>query len=214
MDFTEGLLRHAASQALGTEAFEYQGRVIDMSKAFDRLTIVEAIHKYNPLMSYDMINDEAWVRDQLKQRKVKVLAHEGMGSLQLKLFEEVAEGQLWDPTFIIDYPAEVSPLARRSDQNPEITERFELFMVGREIANGFSELNDPEDQADRFMQQAKAKEAGDDEAMHFDADYIRALEYGLPPTGGCGIGIDRLIMLLSDSPAIRDVILFPQMRNE
>ena len=214
MDFTEGLLRNAASQALGTEAFEYQGRVIDISKPFDRLTIVEAIHKYNPLMSYDMINDEAWVREQLAKHKVKVLAHEGMGSLQLKLFEEVAEGQLWDPTFIIDYPAEVSPLARRSDTTPEITERFELFMVGREIANGFSELNDPEDQAERFLQQAQAKEAGDDEAMHYDADYIRALEYGLPPTGGCGIGIDRLIMLLTDSPAIRDVILFPQMRTE
>ena len=214
MDFTEGLLRNAASQALGTEAFEYQGRVIDISKPFDRLTIVEAIHKYNPLMSYEMINDEAWVREQLAKHKVKVLAHEGMGSLQLKLFEEVAEGQLWDPTFIIDYPAEVSPLARRSDTTPEITERFELFMVGREIANGFSELNDPEDQADRFLQQAQAKEAGDDEAMHFDADYIRALEHGLPPTGGCGIGIDRLIMLLTDSPAIRDVILFPQMRHE
>lgn len=214
MDFTEGLLRHAAREALGTEVFEYQGQPIDMGKPFDRLTIVEAIKKYNPELSYEQLNDEAWVRDQLKQQKVKVLAHEGMGSLQLKLFEELAEAQLWTPTFIIDYPAEVSPLARRSDTTPEITERFELFMVGREIANGFSELNDPEDQADRFLQQAQAKEAGDDEAMHFDADYIRALEYGLPPTGGCGIGIDRLIMLLTDSPAIRDVILFPQMRHE
>ncbi|HTH93603.1 MAG TPA: lysine--tRNA ligase [Rhodocyclaceae bacterium] len=214
MDFTEGLLRHAASQALGTEVFVYQGREIDFAKPFDRLTIVEAIKKYNPELTFEQLNDEAWLRDQLKQHKVKVLSHEGMGSLQLKLFEEIAEGQLWTPTFIIDYPAEVSPLARRSDTTPEITERFELFMVGREIANGFSELNDPEDQADRFLQQAKAKEAGDEEAMYFDADYIRALEYGLPPTGGCGIGIDRLIMLLTDSPAIRDVILFPQMRAE
>ncbi len=214
MDFTEGLLRHAAREALGTEVFEYQGKPIDMGKPFDRLTIVEAIKKYNPELSYEQLNDEAWLREQLKAHKVKILSHEGMGSLQLKLFEEIAEGQLWTPTFIIDYPAEVSPLARRSDTTPEITERFELFMVGREIANGFSELNDPEDQAARFLQQAQAKEAGDDEAMHYDADYIRALEYGLPPTGGCGIGIDRLIMLLTDSPAIRDVILFPQMRAE
>ncbi|HTJ97544.1 MAG TPA: lysine--tRNA ligase, partial [Rhodocyclaceae bacterium] len=214
MDFTEGLLRHAAREALGTEVFEYQGKPIDMGKPFDRLTIVEAIKKYNPELTFEQLNDEAWLREQLKAHKVLVRSHEGMGSLQLKLFEEIAEAQLWTPTFIIDYPAEVSPLARRSDTTPEITERFELFMVGREIANGFSELNDPEDQAARFLQQAQAKEAGDDEAMHYDADYIRALEYGLPPTGGCGIGIDRLIMLLTDSPAIRDVILFPQMRAE
>ena len=138
----------------------------------------------------------------------------GLGALQLLMFEETVEADLWNPTFIVDYPAEVSPLARKSDSNPEITERFELFIVGREIANGFSELNDPEDQAERFLAQAKAKEAGDEEAMYYDADYIRALEYGLPPTGGCGIGIDRLVMLLTDSANIRDVILFPQMRPE
>ena len=136
------------------------------------------------------------------------------GSLQLKLFEEVAESQLWDPTFIIDYPAEASPLARRSDKNPESTERFELYIAGREIANGFSELNDPEDQAERFREQARQKAAGDHEAMHYDADYIRALEYGLPPTAGEGVGIDRLVMLLTDTPSIRDVILFPLLRSE
>ncbi|RTK97670.1 MAG: lysine--tRNA ligase, partial [Neisseriaceae bacterium] len=144
----------------------------------------------------------------------KPVLTDGIGGLQLSLFEECAESQLWEPTFIIDYPAEVSPLARRSDSNPALTDRFELFIVGREIANGFSELNDAEDQAARFMEQVQQKEAGDDEAMHYDADYIRALEHGLPPTAGEGIGIDRFVMLLADAPSIRDVILFPQMRPE
>ena len=145
---------------------------------------------------------------------VDVFPTDGVGRLQLKLFEQTTESKLVQPTFIVDYPTEVSPLARRSDADPAVTERFELFIAGREIANGFSELNDPEDQAERFREQAQAKDAGDEEAMYYDADYIRALEYGLPPTAGEGIGIDRLVMLLTDSPSIRDVILFPQMRPE
>ncbi len=214
MDFTEGLLRHAARDALGTEVFEYQGRTLDLSKPFDRLTMVEAVRKYHPEYTLEQLNDAAWLVDKLTAMKAEVKKGMGLGTLQLLMFEETTEADLWDPTFIIDYPAEISPLARSSDANPQITERFELFIVGREIANAFSELNDPEDQAARFMAQAKAKDAGDEEAMYYDADYIRALEYGLPPTGGCGIGIDRLVMLLTDSANIRDVILFPQMRPE
>jgi lysyl-tRNA synthetase class 2 len=214
MDFTEGLLRHAAREALGTEVFEYQGRTLDLSKPFARLTIVEAVMQYHPGFTLAQLNDEQWLRAKLAEMKVEVRPHHGLGALQLMIFEETTEADLWDPTYIIDYPAEVSPLARRSDANPEIAERFELFIVGREIANGFSELNDAEDQAERFLEQAKAKEAGDEEAMFYDADFIRALEHGLPPTAGCGIGIDRLIMLLTDSPSIRDVILFPQLRKE
>ena len=214
MNFTEGVIRHAAREALGKEVFTYQGRELDLSKPFHRLTIVQAVMKHCPLYTEAQLNDEAWLRQELTNRKVDLPKIIGLGGLQLMFFEETAEAQLWEPTFIIDYPAEVSPLARRSDKNPEIAERFELFIVGREIANGFSELNDPEDQAERFLAQVAAKEAGDEEAMYYDADYIQALEFGLPPTGGCGIGIDRLIMLVTDSAAIRDVILFPQMRSQ
>lgn len=214
MNFTEGLIRHAAREALGTEVFQYQGRELDLSRPFHRLTMAEAIHKYNPGFSMEQLNDAEWLREKLSAMKVDVKGAPGLGGLQLLMFEENTEAELWEPTFIIDYPTEISPLARKSDARPEITERFELFIVGREICNGFSELNDPEDQAERFLEQVKAKEAGDDEAMYYDADYVRALEFGLPPTGGCGVGIDRLIMLLTDSPAIRDVILFPQMRPE
>ncbi|WP_323003766.1 lysine--tRNA ligase [Denitromonas sp.] len=213
MNFTEGLIRQAAREALGTEVFQYQGRELDLSKPFHRLTIVEAIRKYHPGFTIEQLADAEWLKAKINAFGESVKPG-GLGSLQLQLFEACAEAELWEPTFIIDYPVEVSPLARASDTNPEITERFELFIVGREIANGFSELNDPEDQAARFRAQVEAKEAGDDEAMFYDADYIRALEFGLPPTGGCGIGIDRLVMLLTDSPAIRDVILFPQMRPE
>jgi len=214
MDFTEGLLRHSAREALACEVFEYQGRTLDFARPFARLTIIEAIRQFHPGFSVAQLGDAAWLREKLGAMKVEVSAGAGLGTLQLMLFEEAAEAELWDPTFIIDYPAEVSPLARRSDDNPEVAERFELYIAGREIANGFSELNDPEDQAARFLEQARAKEAGDEEAMYYDADYVRALEYGLPPTAGCGVGIDRLVMLLTDSANIRDVILFPPMRPE
>jgi lysyl-tRNA synthetase class 2 len=214
MDYTENCIRAAALAACGTATLQYQGRELDFSKPFQRLTIVGAINKYAPNYSAEQLADAAFIRQELLKFGVKAFDHAGLGALQLALFEETAESQLWEPTYIIDYPIEVSPLARASDANPEITERFELFIAGREIANGFSELNDAEDQAARFHAQVAAKEAGDDEAMYYDADFIRALEYGMPPTGGCGIGIDRLVMLLTDSPSIRDVILFPHMRKE
>ncbi len=214
MDFTEKLLCEVARKVLGTTLISYQGRELDLGKPFHRLTISQAIQKYHPQFSDAQLNDRDFLINALQDIKAKYRKADGVGGLQLSLFEELTEHQLFEPTFIIDYPAEASPLARRSDTRPEITERFELFMVGREIANGFSELNDPEDQEARFDAQVAAKEAGDEEAMFKDSDYIRALEYGLPPTAGEGIGIDRLVMLLTDSPSIRDVILFPQMRPE
>ena len=217
MDFTESILRAAAISATGSAVLQYQGQEVDLSKPFDRLTICGAILKYAPHYTQAQLDDIDFVRAELKKLGAHVdgpvLSRAGLGQLQLVLFEETAEALLWQPTYIIDYPAEVSPLARASDTRPGITERFELFITGREIANGFSELNDPEDQAARFKGQVEAKDAGDDEAMFYDADYISALEYGMPPTGGCGIGIDRLIMLLTDSPTIRDVILFPHLRH-
>jgi len=214
MDYTENCIRAAALAACDSAVVQYQGRELDLSKPFQRLTIVGAIQKYAPQYTLAQLEDAAFLRTELLKFGVKAFDHVGLGALQLSLFEETAESQLWEPTYIIDYPVETSPLARASDTNPEITERFELFVTGREIANGFSELNDAEDQSARFLAQVAAKEAGDDEAMYYDADFIRALEYGMPPTGGCGIGIDRLVMLLTDSPSIRDVILFPHMRAE
>jgi lysyl-tRNA synthetase class 2 len=218
MDFTEALIRQATVDALGSAAITYQGRELDLSKPFHRLTTVQAIQKYAPQYTTEQLGDDAFLRTELKKFHVDTnqpaFLNAGVGALQLALFEETAEAQLWEPTFIVDYPLEVSPLARASDTVPGITERFELFITGREIANGFSELNDPEDQAARFQKQVDQKDAGDEEAMYYDADYIRALEYGMPPTGGCGIGIDRLVMMLTDSPSIRDVILFPHLRRE
>jgi lysyl-tRNA synthetase, class II len=218
MDFTEQLIRQAAIDARGTAVITYQGRELDLSKPFHRLTITQAIQKYAPQYTSEQLADGAFLRTELKKFGVDAsqpqFLNAGVGALQLALFEETAESQLWEPTYIIDYPVEVSPLARASDTVAGITERFELFITGREIANGFSELNDPEDQAARFKKQVDQKDAGDEEAMFYDADYIRALEYGMPPAGGCGIGIDRLVMLLTDSPSIRDVILFPHLRRE
>ena len=218
MTFTEQVIRDAAVRAHGTARLTYQGRELDLTGPYDRLTITGAILKYAPEYEGKDLEDRDYLRSELKRLGADVggpvLSNAGVGALQLALFEETAESKLWNPTYIVDYPVEVSPLARASDANAGITERFELFMTGREIANGFSELNDPEDQAARFRAQSQAKEAGDEEAMYYDADYIRALEYGMPPTGGCGIGIDRLVMILTDSPNIRDVILFPHMRRE
>jgi Lysyl-tRNA synthetase (class II) len=215
MDLTEEMFREAAKSVLGHAVVHYQGHEINLAQPFDRLTITQAINQYHPgKYSDEQLNDRKQLIDTLKALDADYKPTDGVGGLQLSLFEATTEQLLIQPTFIIDYPAEVSPLARRNDHNPGITDRFELFIVGREIANGFSELNDAEDQAERFMDQVRQKEAGDAEAMHYDADYIRALEHGLPPTAGEGIGIDRLVMLLTDSPSIRDVILFPQMRQQ
>lgn len=214
MNFTETMLREVAAKVLGTTKITYQGREFDLAQPFERLTIVQAIQKFHPAYTDELLNHRESLVAVMALENIAFRPEDSIGGLQLSLFDATTEHLLFEPTFIIDYPAEVSPLARRNDLNPAITDRFELYIAGREIANGFSELNDPEDQAARFLEQANAKEAGDSEAMHYDADYIRALEYGLPPTAGEGIGIDRLVMLLTDSPSIRDVILFPQLRRE
>jgi lysyl-tRNA synthetase class 2 len=214
MDFVEQMLRDVAIQTLGHAVVPYQGHTIDLSRPFARLTALEATIQYNPELKDAPLHDRDFVVEELKRRKIPFRKNDGLGGLQLSLFEETTEHQLIQPTYIVDYPVETSPLARASDARPDITERFELYIAGREVANGFSELNDPEDQAARFQAQVTAKEAGDEEAMYYDADYIRALEHGLPPTAGCGIGIDRFVMLLTDAASIRDVILFPQLRRE
>lgn len=214
MTFTEQLLKALAEEVLGTTQVPYQGEVYDFGKPFERLTMKEAIIKHGKGISEaDLATREA-AAAVAKSLKIEVQAIWGLGRIITEIFEEVAETQLRQPTFITAYPAEVSPLARRNDEDPEVTDRFEFFIGGREIANGFSELNDAEDQRDRFLEQVAEKEAGDDEAMFYDADYIRALEYGMPPTAGEGIGIDRLVMIFTDSPSIRDVLLFPAMRPE
>lgn len=214
MDLTETMLQELAQEVCGSTEIEFEGKTIDYGSPFERISVEDAVRKFNP----DLAKADLWDRETLKaacaEHDVHIEKSWGEGKLLIELFEATVESELWNPTFITAYPTEVSPLSRRNDENPLITDRFELFIAGREIANGFSELNDPEDQAERFQEQVSQKDAGDLEAMHYDADYIRALEYGMPPTAGEGIGIDRLVMLLTDSPSIRDVLLFPHMRPE
>ena len=214
MDLTEELFRELALAVLGSTDVPYGDKVFHFGEPFVRLSVYDSILKYNPGITEADLNDVEKARAIAKKAGAKVLGHEGLGKLQVMIFEELVESKLEQPHFITEYPFEVSPLARRNDDNPNVTDRFELFIGGREIANAYSELNDAEDQAERFLAQVAEKDAGDDEAMHYDADFIRALEYGMPPTAGEGIGIDRLVMLLTNSPSIRDVILFPHMRPQ
>ncbi len=214
MDITESMIREMAVATLGKTALTWEGRDIDVGPAFKRWRLDEAVRELNPEISGDDLRNVEALRAHCARLNVPVKPGYGWGKLLLEIFEKTVESTLVQPTFITAYPTEVSPLARANDNDPEVTDRFELFVGGKELANGFSELNDPEDQADRFRAQVAAKDSGDDEAMHFDADYIRALEYGMPPTGGLGVGIDRLVMLFADVPSIRDVLLFPYMRPE
>jgi lysyl-tRNA synthetase class 2 len=216
MVFTEDLIRDAALKATGSLQMSYGVKPVDLAQPFERLTIVQAIQKFTE--AGDNVFDSAWLTQALRKLGLtdakNQLSTRSLASLQVLYFEETVEDKLWQPTFICEHPVEISPLARASDTHPEVTERFELYITGREFGNGFSELNDAQDQAARFHAQVAAKDSGDDEAMFFDHDFVRALEYGMPPTGGCGIGIDRLMMLLTDSASIRDVILFPALRRE
>jgi lysyl-tRNA synthetase class 2 len=214
MDLTETMLRDVTEHVLGKSVVEYGDLTLDFSRPFERLTVVEAILKYNPKLVIADIDSLERASQVAKLLGIDVKPTWGLGKVQIEIFEATAEHRLEQPTFVTAYPTEVSPLARRNDNDPFITDRFEFFVGGREIANGFSELNDAEDQAERFRAQVAEKDAGDDEAMHYDHDYVRALEYGMPPTAGEGIGIDRLVMLLTNSPSIRDVLLFPHMRPE
>ena len=214
MDLTEELFRELALAVLGSTDVPYGDKVFHFGEPFVRLSVYDSILKYNPDITEADLNDVEKARAIAKKAGAKVLGHEGLGKLQVMIFEELVESKLEQPHFITEYPFEVSPLARRNDDNPNVTDRFELFIGGREIANAYSELNDAEDQAERFLAQVAENDAGDDEAMHYDADFVRALEYGMPPTAGEGIGIDRLVMLLTNSPSIRDVILFPHMRPQ
>ena len=214
MTFTEQLLHHLCDVVLGTREIEYQGQLIDFGKPFVRMSVKESILHYNPHLAAEQLETIEACRDLLANLGFSFNDNDGLGKLQMIMFDETVESKLIQPTFITAYPTEISPLARRSDTNPDVTDRFEFFIAGREIANGFSELNDAEDQAERFQQQVRDKDAGDMEAMHFDSDYVEALEYGMPPTAGEGIGVDRLVMLFTNSPSIRDVILFPHLRQQ
>jgi lysyl-tRNA synthetase class 2 len=212
MDLTEEMLRGLAEEVVGETMITYQGEQYDFGKPFERMTVFESILRFNPELTASDIDNREGAIAVCKKLNLPVKDGYGLGKLQIEIFEKTVESRLMNPTFITAYPVEVSPLARRNDEDPFITDRFEFFVGGREIANGFTELNDAEDQAARFQKQVEDKEAGDDEAMHFDADYIVALEHGMPPTAGEGIGIDRLVMLFADAPSIRDVLLFPHMR--
>lgn len=209
---TEDMLRSLVQDLTGGSVIHYQGQDYDLSQAFQQFTVIESILHFNDGVTQDMLMDLEQLRELAGRLGIPVEKNYGIGKIQIEIFEKTVETKLNEPTFITQYPTEVSPLARRNDENPEVTDRFEFFIAGREIANGFSELNDPDDQAARFQEQVASKDAGDMEAMHFDADYITALEYGMPPTAGEGIGIDRLVMFMTDSPSIRDVILFPHLK--
>jgi lysyl-tRNA synthetase class 2 len=214
MDLTEAMMIGLAREITGGETVMYQGQEIDFSGPWERLSVEDAVRRYNPQLADADLWDEPFLRSACEELEIHTEKNWGSGRLLAELFDATVEEHLQQPIFITQYPTEVSPLSRRNDINPDVTDRFELFICGREIANGFSELNDPEDQAERFRAQVEHKDAGDLEAMHFDADYIRALEYGMPPTAGEGVGIDRLVMIFTDSPSIRDVLLFPYMRPE
>jgi lysyl-tRNA synthetase class 2 len=214
MDLTEAMVRETAQATLGRTALTWEGRDIDVGPPFRRWAMAEAVRHHNPSIGDSDLRDRDAMARHCAALGIHVKDEYGTGKLLLEIFEKTVEDTLVQPTFITQYPTEVSPLARASDHDPEVTDRFELFIGAKEMANGFSELNDPEDQAERFLAQVKAKDSGDDEAMHYDADYIRALEYGMPPAGGLGVGIDRLVMLFADVPSIRDVLLFPYLRPE
>jgi lysyl-tRNA synthetase class 2 len=210
----ERAMQGLADVLFGRRQLTYQGRAYDLSKPFRRITVIEAVIEHVPGFDATRARDVAYLREQCTKHGIAFKPGDGAGKLQIELFEKFAEDTFLDPTFVYAYPTEVSPLSRLNDQDPFLTDRFEFFIAGREIANGFSELNDAEDQAARFRAQVERKEAGDDEAMYYDADYVRALEYGMPPTAGLGVGIDRLVMFFTDAPSIRDVLLFPHMRPE
>ena len=214
MNLTEDMLRKMTTELFGSNEVTYQGDTYDLGKSFERMTVIESILKYNDAISIEDLQTLEKIKDHAQRLDIPLEDSYGLGKIQIEIFEKTVEAKLLAPTFITQYPTEVSPLARKNDQDPFVTDRFEFFIGGREIANGFSELNDSEDQAERFRQQVEDKDAGDAEAMHFDEDYITALEYGMPPTAGEGIGIDRLVMFLTDSSTIRDVILFPHMRSK
>jgi lysyl-tRNA synthetase class 2 len=214
IEMVEAMMHGMADSILGSTKVNYQGEEFDFGEPFDRMTVEEVIMKFNPNLEQSRLRDRGYLVGVCEQLGVMVKDSYGAGKLQIEIFDKTGEEKLRRPTFITQYPTEVSPLSRRNDDDPFVTDRFEFFIAGREIANGFSELNDPEDQADRFRAQVADRDSGDDEAMAFDHDYVRALEYGMPPTAGIGVGIDRVVMLFTDSASIRDVLLFPHMRPE